>query len=143
MKSIENNMTQQTDKTMKSQWARSYHIWRITAWGKGTPLDLNNQRWNDELMVGAPQGQLSLMGRNYIFSPSWHPSNYGARIKIMYGDGSSKRTSSSLAPYLFPLDSLKLNLNYQSLKVAVKALFLLSHTRSIVLMIREYFLVAR
>lgn len=94
-------------------------------------------------MVGAPQGQLSLMGRNYIFSPSWHPSNYGVRIKIMYGDGSSKRTSSSLAPYLFPLDSLKLNLNYQSLKVAVKALFLLSHTRSIVLMIREYFLAAR
>ena len=44
MKSIENNMTQQTEKTMKSQWARSYHIWRITAWGKGTPLDLNNQR---------------------------------------------------------------------------------------------------
>ena len=33
-------------------------------------------------MVGTPISQLYLKGRNYIVSPGWHPSNYGARIKI-------------------------------------------------------------
>ena len=52
--------------------------------GRGYPIRLK-EIINPEMMsymVGAPISQLYLKGRNYIVSPGWHPSNYGARIQI-------------------------------------------------------------